>query len=691
MNTLMDLEHLDAKVRHSDLVKEIRTHDGAYYQDDAPKISDAHYDKLRKELEKLEEKYPDLITKDSPTQSVGAPASKGFQKVKHVVPMLSLSNVFSEEDVTDFHERIRRFLGLSESDEVELVAEPKIDGLSCSLRYEDRKLVLAATRGDGAEGENITQNVKTIKDIPQTLPDDAPDILEVRGEIYMSSKDFEALNKAQEEAGKPVFANPRNAAAGSVRQLDVNVTRQRPIKFFGYALGEVSESFADTHFEVREKLKSWAIPETSFKLCSSLADIMAHYEEILEGRAALDYDIDGVVYKVNRLDYQERLGFISRSPRWATAHKFPAERAVTVLKEIDIQVGRTGALTPVARLEPVTVGGVVVSNATLHNADEIERKDIRVGDTVVIQRAGDVIPQVVEVLKDKRKGNPPSFDFPGHCPACGSLAIREDDDVILRCTGGLICPAQAVERLKHFVSRLAFDIDGLGAKIVEQFYEEGLIKSPADIFKLKDLNKTLQPPIREREGWGDLSENNLFESINTRRNIQLNRFIYALGIRQVGEATAKRLAATYGSLSALNEAMKAAQNRESEAFQELLNIEDIGPAVADDLLGFFAEEHNQQVLADLEALLEIQTYEAAQSVDSPVSGKTLVFTGTLTTVGRQEAKAKAESLGAKVAGSVSKKTDYVIAGEDAGSKLKKAKDLGVEVLSEEQWSALINS
>lgn len=694
MNMLLDLDHLDAKVRHSDLVKEIRAHDAAYYQEDAPEIPDGAYDKLRKELEALEEKYPDLITKDSPTQTLGAAPSKGFQKVKHAVPMLSLSNVFSEDDVAGFLERIRRFLGLSESDLVELVAEPKIDGLSCSLRYENRKLVLAATRGDGAEGENITANVKTMADIPQTLPDDAPDILEVRGEIYMGRKDFETLNKAQEEAGKPAFANPRNAAAGSVRQLDINVTKQRPIRFFGYALGEVSEVFGETHFEIREKLARWGIPETSFKLCTTIQDIMANYAEILESRANLDYDIDGVVYKINRLDYQERLGFVSRAPRWATAHKFPAEQAITRIESIDIQVGRTGALTPVARLEPITVGGVVVSNATLHNPDEIERKDVRVGDYVVIQRAGDVIPQVVEVLKDKRlknnEGNPPKFEFPDHCPACDSLAIREDGDVILRCTGGLICPAQAVERLKHFVSRLAFDIDGLGAKIVEQFYEDGIIKSPADIFKLEEVNKTLEPPIREREGWGDLSEANLFESINQRRNIELNRFIYALGIRQVGEATAKRLAGAYGALDALQEAMIAAQDHESEAFQDLLNIEDIGPGVADELIGFFAEEHNQQVLRDLSEALDIQTYEAPQVEGSPVAGKTIVFTGSLITITRAEAKARAENLGAKVAGSVSKKTDYVIAGEDAGSKLKKAKDLGVEVLSEEQWLALVN-
>lgn len=690
MNALFDFDSEDARARHSTLVKEIETADKAYYQEDAPRLSDAEYDKLRAELLEIEKKYPDLVTDQSPSQKVGAAPREGFKKVKHAVPMLSLSNVFSEEDVEDFLTRVRKFLGLSKSDTLEIVAEPKIDGLSCSLRYENRKLVQAATRGDGQEGEDITENIKTIGEIPQTLPGDAPDVLEVRGEVYMGKKDFGALNQAQEEAGKQPFANPRNAAAGSVRQLDPSITASRPIRFFGYALGEVSESFADTHFEIREKLKSWGIPETDFKLCQSTQDIMDNYEGVLEGRANLDYDIDGVVYKVNRLDYQERLGFVSRAPRWATAHKFPAEQAVTRLNDIEIQVGRTGALTPVARLESVTVGGVVVSNATLHNADEIKRKDIRIGDTVVIQRAGDVIPQVVKVLTDKREGDATEFIFPDRCPECGSAAIREGDDVVTRCTGGLICPAQVVERLKHFVSRLAFDIDGLGAKIIEQFYEDELIKNPDDIFTLEERNKGSLTPIRAREGWGDLSEKNLFKSINERRNIEFNRFIYALGIRQVGEATAKRLAATYGDLSSLQNAMIVAQNHESEAYQDLINIEDIGPAVAEDLIGFFAEEHNITVLNALESHLNIKTYEAPQTSDSAVAGKTVVFTGTLTKMTRQEAKAKAESLGAKVSGSVSKKTDYVVAGEDAGSKLKKAKDLqegghNVEVLTEEQW------
>ncbi len=692
MTTQDMLAQLDAKVRHAELVRDIKKHDQKYYQDDAPEIDDAQYDKLRQELEKIEAEHPQLITKDSPTQNVGAAPSKGFKKVQHAIPMLSLSNVFSEEDVEDFLIRIRKFLGLGESDAVDIVAEPKIDGLSCSLRYENRKLVLAATRGDGAEGEDITANVMTIGEIPKTLPHDAPDILEVRGEIYMARQAFKALNEAQEEAGKPVFANPRNAAAGSVRQLDPNVTANRPIRFFGYALGQVSEGFAQTHFEIREKLSAWGIPETTFKLCASKDEIMQNYQQVLEDRADLDYEIDGVVYKVNRLDYQERLGFVSRAPRWATAHKFPAEQAVTKLNGIDIQVGRTGALTPVARLEPITVGGVVVSNATLHNEDEIERKDIHIGDTVVIQRAGDVIPQVVEVLKDKRDGNEKKFEFPQKCPVCDSIAIREGDDVVRRCTGGLICDAQAVERLKHFVSRLAFDIEGLGSKIIELFWEKEILKTPADIFRLKDKNENgeIEPPLQTWEGWGEKSVVNLFDAIGERRNIEFNRFIYALGIRQVGEATAKRLAATYTDLPSLRAAMREAKDHETAGFADLLNIEDIGPAVAEDLVAFFAEEHNQTVLDDLQNQLTINPYELQVS-DSAVSGKTVVFTGTLVTMTRAEAKARAESLGVKVAGSVSKKTDYVVAGADAGSKLKKAKDLGVEVLTEEDWNTLVNA
>lgn len=688
--TLLDLDALDAKVRHSDLSKEIRRHNDLYYNDDAPEISDEKYDKLFQELLALEDKYPDLRTKESPSQSVGAAPSRGFKKVQHRVPMLSLSNVFSREELEDFLGRVRRFLGLGESEPVEIVAETKIDGLSCSLRYENRKLVQASTRGDGSEGEDITANVRTIDDVPQELPDGAPDILEVRGEIYMGRADFKALNDRLEADGKKIFANPRNAAAGSVRQLNSDITKSRPLKFFGYALGEVSEPLSDTHLGVRQKLQSWNIPETPYEKADSVDGLMAFYNSIQEERPNLDYEIDGIVYKVNRLDYQERLGFVSRAPRWATAHKFPAEKAITKLNAIEIQVGRTGALTPVARLEPITVGGVVVSNATLHNEDEIRRKDIRIGDTVVIQRAGDVIPQVVEVVQDKRPKDSQEYEFKDECPICHSLAIREEGEAVRRCTGGLICDAQAVERLKHFVSRLAFDIEGLGSKIIELFWEKEIIKSPADIFRLRQKNEEgeISPPLQEWEGWGEKSANNLFAAIEERQTIELNRFIYALGIRQIGEATAKRLASNYTSFENLRAAMMDAQDRGSESFDYLISIDDIGPAVADDLLGFFAEKHNQDILDDLQNVLSIKDFEQNVNLNSAVAGKTVVFTGTLTTMTRAEAKAKAESLGAKVAGSVSKKTDYVVAGEDAGSKLKKATELGVSVLTEEEWREL---
>ena len=688
---LFNLDLEDSRTRHARLVKEIRRHDAAYYTHDAPEISDAEYDTLRKELEELEAAHPNLITPDSPTQTVGAAPSSGFKKVRHAVPMLSLSNVFSEEEVEGFLDKIRRFLGLPENEPIEIVAEPKIDGLSCSLRYEHGKLVQAATRGDGAEGEDITANVKTIPDVPHTLKPGAPDVLEVRGEIYMDRKKFMNWNAEQAAITKKPFANPRNAAAGSVRQLDATKTAGRPLHFFGYALGEVSEKFATSQEEIRKKLAQWGIPETPYKLCKKTAEIMAFHEKILQQRADLNYEIDGVVYKVNRLDWQERLGFVSRSPRWATAHKFPAEQAVTKLNAIDIQVGRTGALTPVARLEPITVGGVVVSNATLHNEDEIKRKDIRIGDYVVIQRAGDVIPQVVKVLTEKRETGSKEYTYPDHCPICKSLAIREEGEAVRRCTGGLICEAQAVERLKHFVSRLAFDIEGLGSKIIEQFWEEELIRSPADIFTLEERNQKSLTPIRAKEGWGDLSEKNLFAAINSRRTIPLNRFIYALGIRQIGEATAKKLASVYGTLENLRTAMIAAQEENSEARADLLAIEDIGPSVADDLIGFFAEDHNLEQLRRLQSLLTIEPYEAPKGGDSAVAGKTVVFTGTLTKLTRAEAKAGAERLGAKVAGSVSKKTDYVIAGEDAGSKLKKAQELGVTILTEDEWLNLIGA
>jgi len=670
------------------LAAQIAKHDKLYHQKDAPEISDAEYDALRRRNDEIEARFPDLIRPDSPSRRVGAAPAAGFSKVRHRRPMLSLSNAFSEEDVRDFVARIRRFLNLGEEEPVALVAEPKIDGLSASLRYENGKFVLGATRGDGTEGEDITRNLQTIADIPAELPPGAPAVFEVRGEVFMSKADFAALNARQEAAGKKVFANPRNAAAGSLRQLDPSITASRPLHFFAYSWGEVSELPADTQRGFLDRLEQWGfVINPLTRLCDGADTALEAYEAIGHARPTLDYDIDGVVYKVDRLDWQERLGMVSRAPRWAIAHKFPAEQAETILEKIEIQVGRTGALTPVARLTPITVGGVVVSNATLHNEDEIRRKDIREGDTVVIQRAGDVIPQVVRVVEERRPEGTEPYQFPDRCPVCGSEAVRPEGEAIRRCTGGLICAAQAVERLKHFVSRDAFDIEGLGAKQVEAFYEDGLIRTPGDIFRLKALADALM----EREGWGEKSVSNLLAAIEERRKIGLDRLIYALGIRQVGQATAKLLAANYGTLEALTAAMLEASDPESEAYANLVNIDQIGPSVAGDLTAFFHEDHNREVLRDLENELEIQSFELQVAEDSPVAGKTVVFTGTLTSVSRNEAKAKAESLGAKVAGSVSKKTDYVIVGADAGSKARKAEELGLTILSEEEWLALIGA
>ncbi len=688
MSSLFD--HADAKKRHADLVRQIRHHDALYYTKDTPEISDAEYDSLRKALEKLESAYPDLVTPDSPTQTVGAVAASGFKKIRHSIPMLSLSNAFDEAEIDEFFERIRKFLKLGSDVPVEVVAEPKIDGLSCSLRYEGGHLVMAATRGDGTEGEDITANVRTIADVPQVLRGDVPNILEVRGEIYMRRDEFAQMNAQQQKAGKPLFANPRNAAAGSVRQLDQKITASRPLHFFGYALGEVSENIADSQWDIARKLKSCGFAGADpTRLCTGAEDVLNYYNAVMGQRAEIPYDIDGVVYKINRLDWQERLGFVSRAPRWAIAHKFPAEQAITVLKDIIIQVGRTGTLTPVAELEPVTVGGVVVSRATLHNADEIVRKDARIGDHVMIQRAGDVIPQIVSVVMEKRKPGSKPFVFPSICPVCESRAIREEGEVATRCTGGLICAAQAVERLKHFVSRNAFDIEGLGDRIITELWNDGLVRTPGDIFRLEENDAKSITRLKNREGWGELSVRNLFASIQSRRMIGLDRFIYALGIRQVGEATAKRLAASYGNFENWFGSMTAAADHDADAHADLLAIADIGPGVAGDIVAFFAEAHNRDVLQDLNRLLTITPYVVARVEDSPVAGKTVVFTGTLSQMGRAEAKSRAEALGAKVAGSVSKKTDYVVAGEDAGSKLKTARELGVSILSEQEWLDMI--
>ena len=687
------LSSKEASAELERLAGEIAQHDAAYYQKDAPVISDAEYDALRRRNDSIEARFPDLVREDSPSKTVGAAPVGAFGKVAHKVAMLSLSNGFDDEDVVEFWNRIRRFLNLKGDETLEVTAEPKIDGLSASLRYEKGRFVIGATRGDGREGENVTENLRTIADIPEKLHGkNIPDVFEVRGEVYMSHADFAALNKRQEEAGKPVFANPRNAAAGSLRQLDPKITASRPLRFFAYAWGDASEVPGETQADVMAAFTRWGFEVNPlFGVCNAVEDIIAFYHKVEEGRADLGYDIDGVVYKVNRLDWQQRLGFVSRSPRWALAHKFPAEQAFTKLLGIDIQVGRTGALTPVARLEPVTVGGVVVSNATLHNEDEIARKDIRIGDTVVVQRAGDVIPQIVRVVEDKRPKGVKPYEFSTTCPACGSHAVREinektgEADVVRRCTGGLICPAQAVERLRHFVSRNAFDIEGLGEKQIAGFYADGLIKQPSDIFLLEDRDAKSLKKMKDREGWGATSVKKLFAAIDDRRRIDLDRFIFGLGIRHVGETNARLLARTYGTLDHFVEEMEKAVDPESEARRDLLSIDGVGDVLAEALVDFFAEEHNREVLKALSEAGVVTVPLAAQDTSSPVAGKTVVFTGSLERMTRAEAKARAEQMGAKVSGSVSAKTDLVVAGADAGSKLTKANALGVKVISEDEW------
>lgn len=692
----------DAKVELEFLAAEIARHDDAYHNHDAPEISDAEYDALRQRNEEIEARFPDLILADSPSQRVGAAPLAGFGKVQHSPPMLSLGNAFSEDDVADFIDRIRRFLSLQDNEVVDIMAEPKIDGLSISMRYEDGKFVKGATRGDGREGEDVTANLRAISAIPDQLSGSYPDIIEVRGEVYMSKTDFADLNARQEETGGKVFANPRNAAAGSLRQKDASITASRPLELFAYAWGHVSgvdgQGYGGdidwkTQSDYYERLESWGFPINPLaKVCNSLSDLMAIYDELGSVRATLEYDIDGVVYKVNRLDWQQRLGFVSRAPRWAVAHKFPAEKAETILNDIVIQVGRTGALTPVAELEPITVGGVVVRRATLHNEDEVLlRLDARIGDRVIIQRAGDVIPQVVKVLKDRRSGQEKTWSPPDICPCpLKSETIRPAGEAVRRCTGGLECPHQQIARLKHFVSRDALDIEGLGAKTIEAFWQEGVLRTPADIFQLETRDDGFRETLLARDGWGETSAKNLFQSINARRTIGLDRLIYALGIRQVGQQTARDLARVYGDVETWAAQMRAAsQDPAGSAYSELVDIDGIGASVAADLVAFFGDERSTE---DFDSLVSMLTVTPVQSSadDSAVSGKTVVFTGSLEKMSRSEAKAKAESLGAKVSGSVSKKTDFVIAGPGAGSKLKKAEELKVRVLSEDEWLSLIN-
>ena len=689
-----DLTEKQAKAEHARLAAEIAGHDRRYYQDDAPSVSDAAYDALRRRYTAIEARFPQLRTLESLTQRVGAAPSGRFAKVRHAVPMLSLDNAFAEDDVVDFVGRIRRFLRLPDDAEIAFSAEPKIDGLSMSLRYEDGALVTGATRGDGSEGEDVTANVKTLEDVPKRLKGrGVPKVCEVRGEVYMTKAAFLDLNRKQAEAGKPLYVNPRNTAAGSLRQLDPAITASRPLGFFAYAWGEMSDMPADTQSGMIKWLASCGFKTNPLtKMCRSVEGLLEFHRKIEAGRATLDYDIDGVVYKVDRLDWQERLGFVSRSPRWAIAHKFPAEQATTVIKDIEIQVGRTGALTPVAKLEPVTVGGVVVQNATLHNEEEIKRLDVRVGDTVTVQRAGDVIPQVLGVVLDERPRGTKAYQFPKKCPCpLHTDVVREiiaggAEGARAHCTGEFACPYQAIEHLKHFVSRRAFDIDGLGEKQIELFYEQEWVREPVDIFTLEERNRKIH--LEEVEGFGETSVRNLFGAIAARREISLERFIYALGVRHVGETTAVALARGYGSWQAFHEACLRLAKDDAETKEEMDALDQIGDTVIESLGEYFGEAHNVRRIDRLVKQVKIRDAEKPRA-DSAVAGKTVVFTGTLEQMTRDEAKASAERLGAKVSGSVSKKTDYVVAGPGAGSKLTEAKKLGVTVLTEDEWVKLI--
>ncbi len=677
----------EAQAELARLAGEIAHHDQLYYARDMPAISDAAYDALRRRNQAIEAHFPELIRADSPSRRIGAAPVAGFAKVTHRVPMLSLENAFDEGDVRDFFAGIRHFfrrpedLALVAEDAIEIMAEPKIDGLSAALRYEAGRLVAGATRGDGVTGEDVTANIRTLPSVPTVLAGkDWPEIVEIRGEVYMERAGFFAVNAEREAAGEPVFANPRNVAAGSLRQLDPAVTARRPLKFFAYHWGEASRPFARTHQEALARFREWGFTvDRHSRLCRGVAEVLAYYNDIAERRGTLPYDIDGVVYKVNDLALQSRLGMRSRAPRWALAHKFAAEQAQTVMRDIMITVGRQGALTPTAVLEPITVGGVVVQRATLHNADEIHRKDVRIGDTVVVQRAGDVIPQIVGVVLDRRPPDAKPYEFPDHCPVCGSLAVREEGMAVWRCSAGLICPAQAVERLKHFVGRDCFDIEGLGAKHITEFWEDGLIRQPGDIFRL--TAETIAP----REGWGEVSAGKLIAAIAERRHISLDRFINALGIPQVGQATARLLARHYRSFAAWRHAMEAARDEGSPERAHLLDVHGIGADMAADIIGFFAEAHNREILDDLAREVDVIDYEAPQRAASPLAGKTIVFTGSLESMSRSEAKARAEALGANVASSVSSKTDYVVIGADAGSKATRAAALGVSMLDEAQW------
>ncbi len=691
MKDLLDPIREEAQKELEFLAHRIRELDIAYHQKDSPLVTDAEYDALKRRNDVLEKLYPELIRDDSPSKRVGMTAADDFSKVKHTIPMLSLGNIFTKEDIYTFMEKIRRFLGLPETEEIEMVAEPKIDGLSFSAVYEQGLFKVGATRGDGSIGEDITANLKTIKEFPQDLKkqDDngtlfIPDLIDIRGEVYMSKQDFFDLNKSQEEKGSRVFANPRNAAAGSLRQLDPQITKTRHLSLFAYACGQVHSVHWETHSQFLDYLKKWGFPvNPEIKICKTTDDLIAFYENMMEKRSSLPYDIDGVVYKVNRLDLQNRLGFIARSPRWAIAHKFPAEQAITKLNRIRIQVGRTGALTPVADLEPINVGGVVVRHATLHNSDEIERKDIREGDFVVIQRAGDVIPQIVKTLPEKRSADSCSFVFPTICPVCGSHARKEGEDAVIYCTGGLVCPAQVQEGLKHFVSKEALDIEGLGDKNISLLFELGWVRNAVDLFYLEEKHGS---ELMARDGWGVKSAHNLFAALNrVKKGVPLDKFIYALGIREVGEVTARLLAQNFVSFENLR-----SQMRMENAFDILMHIEGIGPVMAEYIADFFSESHNETLLDQLVQIIRIEPYEKKVGRITKLTGKTILFTGTLKNMTRSEAKAKAMSAGAKVVSSVSSRTDYVVAGSDAGSKLSMAEQLGLSIITEDIFNQMLD-
>ncbi len=699
-----DLTEDAARAELAQLAEQLARANTLYHAEDAPEISDADYDALKLRNAEIEARFPQLKRANSPSDQVGARPADGFSKVTHAVRMMSLGNAFDDDDVQDFDRSIRKYLGLNEAEPLSFTAEPKIDGLSLSLRYENGTLVQAATRGDGEVGENVTANARTISDIPQSIAD-APEVLEVRGEVYMSHEDFEALNARQEEAGEKPFANPRNAAAGSLRQLDSKVTRSRPLKFFAYAWGEVSEPLSDTQMGAIDRLRTFGFATNPLtRLCEDTGQMLDHYRDIEVQRSTLGYDIDGVVYKVNDLSLQARLGFRSTTPRWAIAHKFPAELAWTRLEAIDIQVGRTGALSPVARLHPVTVGGVVVSNATLHNEDYIagrdakggtirDGKDIRVGDWVQVYRAGDVIPKLADVDTSKRPDGAEPFNFPTTCPECNSDAVRDEGDAVRRCTGGVICPAQAVEKLKHFVSRKAFDIEGLGAKQIEMFYDDPdlPVRTPVDIFTLQERDAANLNKLANRKGWGAQSAGNLWAAIDEKRKIPFGRLLFALGIRHMGEAASNLIAAHYGAWPDFESAVTAAVNFEGPEWEDLLSVDGVGEIMARALVSAFAQEAERASIDALIAQLDVQEAKRPDTTGSPVAGKTVVFTGTLEKMTRAEAKARAEALGAKVSGSVSKKTDILVAGPGAGSKAKKAAELGVETLDEDGWLQLIGT